>query len=48
MQVKRRAFGDLSRSGVEEAGARGAALLAGLAAGTYAGIADFPEPEAAR
>ena len=45
MQVKRRAFGDLIRSEVEEAGARGAALLAGLAAGVYAGSAAFPDPE---
>jgi sugar (pentulose or hexulose) kinase len=46
MQVKQRAFGDLTRSAVDEAGARGAALLAGLAAGTYAGTAEFPEPAA--
>jgi sugar (pentulose or hexulose) kinase len=45
MQVKQHAFGDLTRSAVEEAGARGAALLAGLAAGTYAGVGDFPDPE---
>jgi len=45
MQVKQRAFGDLTRSAVDEAGARGAALLAGLAAGTYAGVGDFPDPE---
>jgi sugar (pentulose or hexulose) kinase len=42
MQVKGRAFGELTPSGVEEAGARGAALLAGLAAGTYAGSDEFP------
>jgi sugar (pentulose or hexulose) kinase len=42
MQVKGRAFGKLTRSDVAEAGARGAALLAGLAAGTYAGPDDFP------
>ena len=42
MQVKGRAFGKLSRSDVEEAGARGAALMAGLAAGTYARPDDFP------
>jgi sugar (pentulose or hexulose) kinase len=46
MQVKQRAFGDLTRSAVDEAGARGAALLAGLAAGIYAGAAEFPEPAA--
>jgi sugar (pentulose or hexulose) kinase len=42
MQVKERAFGRLTRSSVEEAGARGAALMAGLAAGTYAEPDDFP------
>jgi len=47
MQVKERAFGDLTRSAVDEAGARGAALLAGLAAGTYAGTDEFPHPETA-
>jgi glycerol kinase len=47
MQVKQRAFGDLTRSAVDEAGARGAALLAGLAAGTYAATAEFPHPEPA-
>lgn len=45
MLVKERAFGDLTRSGVEEAGARGAALIAGLAAGVYVGPADFPDPD---
>jgi sugar (pentulose or hexulose) kinase len=44
MRVKRRVFGELIHSEVDEAGARGAALLAGLAAGTYAGPADFPRP----
>jgi sugar (pentulose or hexulose) kinase len=48
MQVKQVAFGDLHRSEVEEAGARGAALLAGLAAGVYARTADFPQPELTR
>jgi sugar (pentulose or hexulose) kinase len=47
MLVKQRGFGDLTRSAVGEAGARGAALLAGLAAGTYAGAAEFPHPEPA-
>jgi sugar (pentulose or hexulose) kinase len=42
MLVKGQFFGGLTRSGVEEAGARGAALLAGLAAGTYAGPDEFP------
>jgi sugar (pentulose or hexulose) kinase len=44
MQIKQRVFADVTLSTVEEAGARGAALLAGLAAGTYAGPADFPAP----
>jgi glycerol kinase len=47
MLVKQRGFGDLTRSTLDEAGARGAALLAGLAAGTYAGTAEFPNPEMA-
>jgi sugar (pentulose or hexulose) kinase len=42
MQVKGRAFGKFTRSSVDEAGARGAALMAGLAAGVYAGPDDFP------
>lgn len=44
MRAKRRAFGDVIRSDVEETGARGAALLAGLAAGLYTGPGDFPHP----
>jgi len=44
MRVKQRAFGEVTRSDVEETGARGAALLAGLAAGIYAGPGDFPRP----
>ena len=47
MQVKGHAFGGLTRSGVEEAGARGAALMAGLAAGTYTHPDDFPRLVAA-
>jgi len=47
MQVKGQFFGELTRSGVEEAGSRGAALLAGLAAGTYAGPEEFPPLEPA-
>lgn len=42
MQVKRLRFGPVARSRVDEAGARGAALLAGLAAGTYAAVSEFP------
>jgi glycerol kinase len=46
LTLKRRALGDLRIPRVAEAGARGAALLAGLAAGTYATPADFPRPAA--
>lgn len=46
LTLKRRALGDLRIPRVGEAGARGAALLAGLAAGTYATPADFPRPAA--
>lgn len=42
LEVKRRAIGPLQTVAVPEAGARGAALLAGLAAGVYAGSDDFP------
>lgn len=42
MAVKQARFGDLVRTEVEEAGARGAALLAGLAAGAYASASEFP------
>ncbi len=42
MAAKRRLFGDLVRSDVEEAGARGAALLGGLAAGVFDTPASFP------
>ena len=42
MAHKAQAFGELRLSGVEEAGARGAALLAGLAAGVYASEHELP------
>ena len=42
MAHKAQAFGELTPSGVEEAGARGAALLAGLAAGVYASRDELP------
>lgn len=42
MRAKRSVFGDLHVSRVAEAGARGAAFVAGLAAGVYAGPDDFP------
>ncbi|MBA2770079.1 MAG: xylulose kinase [Sporichthyaceae bacterium] len=44
MAVKRARFGELVRTDVAEAGARGAALLAGLAAGIYASADEFPPP----
>jgi sugar (pentulose or hexulose) kinase len=42
LDVKRRRLGPLSVSRVPEAGARGAALLGGMAAGVYASPGDFP------
>jgi sugar (pentulose or hexulose) kinase len=42
LEVKRRVLGPLRNPNVSEAGARGAALLAGLAAGVYAGREQFP------
>jgi sugar (pentulose or hexulose) kinase len=45
MTIKRRLYGSLSLGQVREPGARGAALLAGLAAGVYPSVADFPPPE---
>jgi glycerol kinase len=44
LQVKRELLGPLERSEVSEAGCRGAALLAGLAAGVYESSDQFPEP----
>jgi sugar (pentulose or hexulose) kinase len=44
MTIKRRLYGSLSLGQAREPGARGAALLAGLAAGVYPGVADFPPP----
>jgi sugar (pentulose or hexulose) kinase len=44
MTVKRRLYGNLSLGQVREPGARGAALLAGLAAGVYPSVANFPPP----
>ncbi|WP_199853038.1 L-fuculokinase [Plantactinospora sp. BC1] len=43
MAVKARRLGPVRRSPVVEAGARGAALLAGLAAGVYGGVHEFPD-----
>lgn len=42
MDAKRQAFGALRLATTAEAGARGAAILAGLAAGTYASLAEAP------
>jgi hypothetical protein len=41
--VKRALLGPFEWPRVTEAGARGAALLTGVAAGRYAGIGDLPE-----
>ncbi len=46
LALKRRALGALRIPQVGEAGARGAALLAGSAAGVYATPADYPRPAA--
>ena len=46
LTLKRRALGELRIPRVGEAGARGAALLAGSAAGIYATPADYPRPAA--
>jgi sugar (pentulose or hexulose) kinase len=46
LTLKRRALGQLRLPHVGEAGARGAALLAGSAAGIYATPADYPRPTA--
>jgi sugar (pentulose or hexulose) kinase len=42
LEVKRRVLGPLRNPAVTEAGARGAALLAGIAGGVYAGREQFP------
>ena len=47
LTLKRRALGELRMPRVGEAGARGAALLAGSAAGIYTAPADYPRPAAA-
>lgn len=46
IETKRRAFGPLRTPKLTEAGARGAALMAGLAAGVYAGPDEFPPVDA--
>ncbi len=46
LTLKRRALGELRMPQVGEAGARGAALLAGSATGVYATPADYPRPAA--
>jgi glycerol kinase len=47
VESKERAFGTLQVSQVEEAGARGAALFGGMAAGLFKDIHDFPSPDQA-
>ena len=44
MSAKAAALGPLWRTDAGEAGARGAALLGGLAAGTYRSYGDMPQP----
>ena len=44
LHVKRDMLGPLERSEVSQAGCRGAALLAGLAAGVYETTDQFPDP----
>ncbi len=46
--VKREVLGSFERPQVAEAGARGASLLAGVAAGIYGGIEDLPPVQPAR
>ncbi len=43
-RLKRETFPNVRFSGTSEAGDRGAALMAGLAAGAFASVEDFPEP----
>lgn len=45
LAAKRAAFGRLSTPAVREAGARGAAMLSGLAAGVFERTEDFPCPD---
>jgi sugar (pentulose or hexulose) kinase len=47
LAIKRSALGPFERPPVQEAGARGAALLAGCAAGVFAGVGELPAPEPA-
>jgi sugar (pentulose or hexulose) kinase len=44
--VKRAVLGPFDWPRVDQAGARGAALLAGVAAGRFDGIGDLPGPDA--
>jgi sugar (pentulose or hexulose) kinase len=44
-EIKHAVLGPFVKPRVTEAGARGAALFAGLAAGVYSDVASFPEPE---
>jgi sugar (pentulose or hexulose) kinase len=47
LAIKRSSLGPFERPSVQEAGTRGAALLAGCAAGFFAGIGELPAPEPA-
>jgi sugar (pentulose or hexulose) kinase len=46
--IKNEVLGPFERPPVTEAGARGAALLAGIAAGVYGGVEELPAPEPLR
>jgi sugar (pentulose or hexulose) kinase len=46
--TKRAALGPFERPPVDEAGARGAALIAGTAAGLFADLRELPPPGATR
>jgi len=48
LAVKREHLGAFERPAVVEAGARGAALLAAIAAGSYESVDELPEPAPAR
>jgi sugar (pentulose or hexulose) kinase len=44
LEIKRRAFGQLTHPNVGEAGARGAAMFSGVAAGRYAAVDEAQKP----
>jgi glycerol kinase len=48
LAAKLRVLGSFRRTTAQEAGARGAALLAGIADGTYASYSELPVAQATR